>query len=264
MTTIEAPTAAEPVIIAQEGRILRITLNQPKRKNALTLAMYTAMANALVEAEGDSTVRVVLISGAGGSFTSGNDLMDFMKSPPTGEDSPVARFLTALASFTKPVVAAVAGPAIGVGTTMLLHCDFVLADGTAMFRLPFVNLALVPEAGSSLLLPGLVGHRVASELMLLGDAFDASAATSYGIVNRVVAADELDAEAMKIAGRLAAQPPAALRKTKALLKQPVAGAVREAMQREGAIFRERLASPEAMEAMQAFMAKRAPDFSRFS
>jgi len=208
-------------------------------------------------------VRVVLFTGEAGCFTSGNDLGDFLKSPPTGEDSPVGRFLTALASFPKPVVAAVSGPAIGIGTTMLLHCDLALADETARFRLPFVNLALVPEAASSLLLPAMVGHRVASELFLLGDAFDAETARRHGIINRVCASDTLESEALALAERLAAQPPEAIRHTKALLKHNGADAVAETMRREGAIFRKRLASPEAMEAMQAFMARREPDFSRF-
>lgn len=256
-------TATDFVLVSRQGRALKISLNNPKRKNALTLDMYTAMAEALMEAQDDPGVRVVVLTGEGGCFTSGNDLGDFMKSPPTGEDSPVARFLSELAAFPKPVVAAVSGPAIGIGTTMLLHCDLVLADDTAKFRLPFVNLALVPEAASSLLLPGIVGHRVASELFLLGDAFDAEAARQHGIINRVCTAEALESEALALAERLAAQPPAALRETKALLKHAGTEAVEETMRREGALFRKRLASPEAMEAMQAFMARREPDFSRF-
>jgi enoyl-CoA hydratase/carnithine racemase len=257
-------TQTETILLSREGGVQRIVFNNPRRKNALTVDMYATMADALIAADADPETRVVVFSGAEGCFTSGNDLMDFMKSPPTGESSPVARFLGALASFSKPIVAAVAGPAIGVGTTMLLHCDLVLADATARFRLPFVNLALVPEAASSLLLPELVGHRVASELLLLGDAFTAEDAQAYGIVNRVCAEGELETEALAVARRLAAQPPAAIRQTKALLKRRHGDAVAETMRREGAIFRQRLTSPEAMEAMQAFMAKRTPDFSKFS
>lgn len=256
-------TATDLILTSRHDRTLRISLNNPKRKNALTLDMYSAMADALHQAKDDPEIRVVLFSGEGGCFTSGNDLGDFMQSPPTGEDSPVGRFLTALSAFPKPVVASVSGPAIGIGTTMLLHCDLVLADDTAKFRLPFVNLALVPEAASSLLLPAIVGHRVASELFLLGDGFDAETASAYGIVNRVCDAGSLEHDALALAERLASQPPEAVRQTKGLLKHSQAEAVRETMQCEGALFRKRLASPEAMEAMQAFMTKRAPDFSRF-
>jgi enoyl-CoA hydratase/carnithine racemase len=262
MTT--TATETEKVLITHEGRTLRIAFNNPKRKNSLTLDMYTAMADALLSAQDDPEIRVVLITGEGGAFTSGNDLVDFMKSPPIGESSPVARFLAALAAFTKPIVAAVSGPAIGIGTTMLLHCDLVVADETARFHMPFVNLALVPEAGSSLLLSSLVGHRLASELFLLGEAIDAPTACQYGIINRVCSSETLEAEARDLADRLAAQPPEALRQTKALMKHHGAAAVQETMKREGEIFRSRLASPEAMEAMQAFLGKRKPDFARFS
>ncbi len=254
----------DKVLISQEGRTLRISMNNPRRKNALTLDMYTAMAEALTSAQENPEVRVVLITGQNGCFTSGNDLVDFMKSPPTGESSPVARYLAALAAFTKPLVAAVSGPAIGIGTTMLLHCDLVVADETAKFHMPFVNLALVPEAASSLLLPSLIGHRLASELFLLGEAIDAQTAHQYGIINRVCASETLESEARGLADRLAAQPPEALRQTKALMKRHGAAAVEETMKSEGEMFRRRLASPEAMEAMQAFMGKRQPDFSRFA
>lgn len=264
MTATVTATASEKVLVNRDGGVLRIAMNNPKKKNALTLDMYTVMADALISADADPSVRAVLITGSEGCFTSGNDLMDFMKSPPTGESSPVARFLTAISTLAKPVVAAVSGAAIGVGTTMLLHCDLVLADETARFRMPFVNLALVPEAASSFLLPALIGHRRASELLLLGETFDAARAREFGLINRVCSSANLESDALDLARRLAGQPPDALRTTKALLKRPHAEAVRETMLHEGGLFRRRLASPEAMEAMQAFMARRAPDFSRFS
>jgi enoyl-CoA hydratase/carnithine racemase len=203
-------------------------------------------------------VRAVLLHGEGGSFTSGNDLGDFMQSPPTGENSPVLRFLSALSAFEKPIVAAVEGHAIGIGTTLLLHCDLVYAAPSARFQVPFVNLALVPEAASSLLLPRLAGHARAAELLFFGEPFDAATAHDLGIVSAV--ADDVLAHARARVSALVAKPAQALRLTKRLMKQPLADAVRAQMRAEGAVFIERLASAEVREAITAFFEKRPPNF----
>ena len=243
--------------------ILEITIDRATKKNALTLAMYDALAAALARATADLAIRVVLVRGGvgeGANFTSGNDLNDFMRAPPTGDESPVARFLEALRTFDKPLVAAVAGHAIGIGTTMLFHCDLVYAAEDARFQLPFVNLALVPEAASSFLLPRLVGHARAAELLFFGEPFDAKAAREFGIVNAVVPRDALLPEARKRAQLLATKPPVALRETKRLMKQPLADETKARMRAEGAVFVQRLASPELAEAITAFFEKRPPKF----
>ena len=255
-------TLAE-ITTTQADGILEIAIERPKKKNALTLAMYDALTAALAHASSDASVRVALIRGSDGEapvFTSGNDLNDFMRAPPTGEDSPVLRFLEALRTFEKPLVAAVAGHAIGIGTTMLLHCDLVYAAEGARFQLPFVNLALVPEAASSFLLPRMVGHARAAELLFFGEPFDAAAAERFGIVNAVFAGGALLVEARRRAAILAAKAPLALRQTKRLMKQPLAEETRAHMRAEGAVFVERLASPELAEAIGAFFEKRPPKF----
>ena len=242
-------------------RVLHLVLDRPEKKNALTRAMYAALAGALEDAATDASVRVVVISGRDGVFTGGNDLGDFMMDPPTGPDSPVFRFLRAAVGFPKPLVAAVEGPAIGIGTTILLHCDLAYAAPSTLFKMPFVDLGLVPEAASSLLLPRLGGQVKASELLLFGEAFDAATARDVGLVNAVV--EDPVGHALERAAVLAAKPPAAVRLTKALLRRETADAVGEAMAHEGELFVERLGSPEAEEAFTAFFEKRAPDFSRF-
>jgi|SRR5580765_4474045 enoyl-CoA hydratase/carnithine racemase len=253
------------IVIEVADGILRIQIDRPDKKNALTAAMYAEMATALERAANDAAVRVVLIHGHAQVFTSGNDLADFRNPPPTpaGEERPVFRFLRGIASAPKPIVAAVTGPAVGVGTTMLLHCDLVYAGEGARFQLPFVNLGLVPEAASSLLLPAALGYQRAAELLLLGEPFSAARARDYGIVTEVVA----DAQALDIAlaaaRKLAAKPPAAIRLTKQLMKQGNAAAVAKQMDEEGELFGRQLQSPEAAEAFAAFAEKRAPDFSRF-
>ncbi|HLT48503.1 MAG TPA: enoyl-CoA hydratase [Rubricoccaceae bacterium] len=248
---------------AIEGGILRLTLARPEKKNALTRAMYEALTAALDAARDDRAVRVVVLAGSGGSFTAGNDLTDFLNDPPTGEDSPVFRFLRAVSTFPKPLLAAVEGPAVGVGTTVLLHCDLVYAAPTARFRLPFVALGLVPEAASSLLLPRTVGPKRAAELLFFGEPFSADEAFQFGLVNAVVAEGELEARVLARARDLAAKPPAAVRLTKALLRAPQAEAVAATLREEAAHFVDRLGSSEAQEALTAFLEKRAPDFSRF-
>jgi enoyl-CoA hydratase/carnithine racemase len=241
---------------------VRIQINRPDKKNALTLAMYDAMTEALLAAEADPAVRAILFAGADTCFTAGNDLGDFLNNPPSGEDSPVFRFLKTLLAAQKPVLAAVHGVAVGIGTTMLLHCDLVWAGPSARFQVPFVNLGLTPEAASSLILPQLMGHRRAAELLLLGETFDAETALAAGLVNGLRADSELDAYVLHKAQMLASKPPTAVRLTKMLMKRWPAEAVRRAMSAEGEIFISRLHSPEAREAMTAFFERRQPDFSR--
>ena len=243
--------------------IFTMRFNRPEKKNALSLAMYTALVEGLGKADGDDGVRVVLLTGVDGCFTSGNDLADFVVAPPTGAESPVMQFLRALSQFRKPIVAAVTGTAVGVGVTMLLHCDLVYAGAGAVFQLPFVNLGLCPEAGSTLLFPRLMGHQRAAELLLLGEPFTAEKAREVGIVNGVCPDAEVVATAREHAKRLAAQPAAAVRLTKELLKRDQGVVVQKTIVEEGLHFMARLKSPEAMEALRAFMERRKPDFSRF-
>lgn len=244
--------------------ILRIGIQRPEKLNALTLAMYDAMTAALEAAEQNDHIRVILLHGTENCFTSGNDLRDFARNPPAGEDSPVFRFLRAISQAKKPLLAMVSGPAVGIGTTLLLHCDLVYADDTARFQLPFVNLGLCPEAASSYLLPKLVGHLQASELLLLGDMIDVARAVQLGLVNRSFAPSDLFAEVMVIAAQLAAQPPASVRLTKALLKERQVHQVAEVMSKEGELFLRQLAKPEAQEAINAFIEGRKADFLQFS
>ncbi|HEV2146894.1 MAG TPA: enoyl-CoA hydratase [Longimicrobiaceae bacterium] len=254
---------SEHVLVETRGPVLHLRLNRPEKKNALTVEMYAAMADALAAAEDDPAVRAVLLSAEGDAFTGGNDLADFLQRPPTDDSSPVLRFLHALIGASKPLVAAVNGLAVGIGTTLLLHCDLVYAGRSARFHLPFVSLGLVPEAGSSLLVPQRVGQARAAELLLLGEPFDAERALEMGIVSAVFPDADLAEKAEERALRLAAQPPAAVRATRALLRRADRAALQDQMREESALFLERLRSPEAREAMQAFLERRQPDFSRF-
>lgn len=242
--------------------VCRIVMNRPDKKNALTIAMYSALTEAVEKAEKDTAVRVILITGAGGCFTSGNDLRDFLDNPPEHESSPVFRFMAAVARAEKPLVAAVSGLAVGIGTTMLLHCDLVYAGVGARFLLPFVNLGLCPEAGSSLLLPLLAGHRRASEILLYGDPFSAEKAREIGLVNAVLADAEVDSYARKQAQKLAAKPQASVRLTKAMLKKTNARLIEGTIYEEARLLIERLKTPEAVEAFTAFFERRPPDFSK--
>ena len=245
-------------------RVLRIQINRPEKKNAITVEMYADLASALERAATDASVRAVLLHGHPQVFTSGNDLADFMDtSTAFDEDRPVFAFLRAISTAAKPIVAAVTGPAIGIGTTMLLHCDFVYAGENARFQLPFVNLALVPEAASTLLLPAAIGYLRAAELLLMGDAFSADTARDYGIVTDVVADAEAFPIAYTAAQKLAAKPPAALRLAKMLMKQALARPTATQMSEEARHFALQRSSPEAAEAFKAFFDKRAPDFSKF-
>ena len=216
--------------------IMSIRFNRPEKKNALSQAMYAAAADALMAAVEDNTVRALLIAGTDDCFTAGNDLQDFLNNPPQGESSPVARFLNALVRTQKPLVAAVEGVAVGIGTTMLLHCDLVYAGENAKLQLPFVNLALVPEAGSSRLLPEMLGHRRAAELLMLGEMFDARRAVELGIVDATCQDGNAYAHAYERAQALAAKPPEALRLTKELMKRGQREMVRDQMQVESALF----------------------------
>lgn len=251
------------VLIEQHGTILRVALNRAEKKNALTHAMYTAMNEAIARVEDDPGLRVLFLTGTPDCFTSGNDMKDFMNNPPTGPESPVSRFLGAILTAKKPIVAAVNGPAVGVGTTMLLHFDLVYAGASARFQMPFVSLGLCPEGGSSLLLPHLVGHRKAAELLMLAETFGAHEACEYGLVNAVFNDADYQQEAWALAERLAAQPPASVRIAKAQMRAAFPQ-LTEVMAKEGLEFMSRLRSPEAMEAVGAFLQKRKPDFSRFA
>ncbi|MBZ2189173.1 enoyl-CoA hydratase [Alcanivorax sp. JB21] len=259
------PAAAhEHVTVSQADGILEIRIQRPERKNALTHGMYDAITRALVTADTDPAVRVALITGTDDCFTAGNDMVEFLKDPPKGDDSPVMRFLAQLLAQEKPLVAAVNGPAVGVGTTLLLHCDLVYCARSAKLQMPFVSLGLCPEAGASMLLPMIMGHPRAAELLMLSETFSGEEAVALGIANAVYEDGEYLAEARRQAARLAAQPPASVRLTKAFLRGPTRDAVAAHMKLEGDTFLERLSSPEAREAMTAFMEKRKPDFSRFS
>ena len=251
------------VLVTQAGSVLEILFNRPEKKNALTGAMYAAVVDAFHQADTDPAIRVVLLSGAGDTFTSGNDIKDFQSRAATNEASHASPFLDALSSLATPLVAAVNGAAIGVGTTMLAHADLVIAARSARFVMPFTSLGLVPEAASSLLFPRLVGHQRASALLLLGEPMDAETAREWGFVNQVVADEDLMITARAIAARLAALPPAAVRQTKDLIKNG-RGDVPGRIAQELVLFRDRLRSPEATEAFQAFVEKRKPDFSKFT
>jgi enoyl-CoA hydratase/carnithine racemase len=244
--------------------VATIEIARPEKKNALTMAMYTAMADALRAAQADGAVRSILITGQPGVFTSGNDLEDFMQRPPQGMDSPVFQFMLALLECEKPVIAAVTGAAIGIGTTMLLHCDFAYVSDEARLAMPFVGLGLVPEYGSSLLVSQLMGHAKAAEKLLLGDPFTGAEAVECGIANAVLPTGEVVNHARRVAERFNALPPGAVRDTKRLMRAPQREQVRQVIASEAAIFSERLRSPEAQEAFQAFFQKRKPDFSSFT
>ena len=247
--------------------VATIEIARPEKKNALTIAMYQAMADAINAAKADPAVRALLITGQPGIFTSGNDLEDFMQRPPgsgSGNDeSPVFRFMRALIDCDKPVVAAVTGAAIGIGTTMLLHCDLVYVSDEARLAMPFVGLGLVPEFGSSLLLPQRIGQARAAEKLLLGDPFTGAEAVELGLANAVLPAGEVANHARRVAERFNALPPGAVRETKRLLRAPQLEATFMTIRTEGELFASRLRSPEAMEAFQAFFQKRRPDFSKF-
>ena len=250
------------ILIHHEAGVCTLTFHRVDKKNAFTQAMYSQLAQALTDAAADAATRVVLLQGDATVFSAGNDIGDFLNHPPRNEEAPVFRFLRALASFPKTLVAAVCGPAVGIGTTMLLHCDLVYAGDNAAFALPFVNLGLCPEAGSSLLLAQTMGYHRAAEALLLGEPFLAEAALEVGLVNRVVPPAECNALAQAQARKLAAKPLSALIETKRLMKAGQSAAVRARMDEEGASFARLMAGPAAREAFGAFMEKRRPDYSQ--
>ncbi|WP_433694747.1 enoyl-CoA hydratase [Paraburkholderia phenoliruptrix] len=251
------------ILVERANGVLTLAFNRPDKKNAITAAMYQTMADTLVEAQRDASVRAMLIRGSASIFSAGNDLEDFMKAPPMGENAPVFQFLRALSSADKPLVAAVAGPAVGIGTTLLLHCDLVYAADSASFSLPFAQLGLCPEAASSLLLPRVAGYQAAAEKLLLGEAFDAAEAQHMGFVNRVLPASEVDAFAASQAAKLAALPASSLRVTKSLMKRASHQELQTQMSEEAVHFGKMLIAPEAREAFKAFFEKRKPDFRQF-
>jgi enoyl-CoA hydratase/carnithine racemase len=249
------------ILVSRSDGVVEVCLDRAAKKNALTGAMYGAMTEALTAADADPAARVVLLTANGETFCAGNDIADFLEPRPDILQSPGQRFIAALVQFSKPLVAAVHGAAVGIGTTMLLHCDLVYASTSARLRTPFVSLGLVPEAASSLLLPARVGHAVASEMLLLGAWIDAARAERLGLVNAVLpSAPELLAFARERAGELAKSPPGALQMTKTLLRDRAAMTVRA--REEAHCFAERLTSPEAREAFNAFLERRAPDFAK--
>ncbi len=255
---------SESVRLSLTEGVFHIEMARPEKKNALTATMYQVMADALASADADPAVRVILISSAGGNFTAGNDLADFLATPPMDESAPVYRFIEGFSRLEKPFVAAVEGVAIGVGTTMLLHCDLVYAGSGARFALPFANLGLTPEASSSLLLPLCAGHVRAAEMLMLGEAFSAQQAFDVGIVNAVLPDAQVFDHALERCRKLTTQPAASLRLTKQLMKRAQSALISETMRVEAEVFRQRLVSPEAKEAFAAFFEKRKPDFSSFN
>ncbi|MCD2517098.1 enoyl-CoA hydratase [Massilia sp. G4R7] len=254
------------MLITKAAGLLTIEFNRLERKNAITAAMYQSMADALLDAEQDTSVRAILIAGKPEIFTAGNDLDDFMKNSAPGvavENRPVYQFMRALHGSTKPVIAAVAGAAIGIGTTMLMHCDLVYAADNAKFSMPFTQLGLCPEFGSSLLLTQSAGYPRAAEKLLLGEAFGAQEAFDMGLLTKVLPAAELRAFAEQQAAKLVALPAASIRTTKALMKRPRVKDIESAIAAENERFAAMLLAPEAKEAFTAFFEKRKPDFSKF-
>lgn len=250
------------ILTERAGSILRVTLNRPAKKNAMTSSMYVTFAEILNDAAKNEEIRVVLWNGAGDSFSAGNDIEDFLQNPPGPGESPQARLASALLNLDKPLIAAVQGVAIGGGTTLLTHCDFVYAGANAKFQLPFINLGLVPEFGSSWSLPARSGHIRAAELILLGQPFDAKVAAEIGLVTRVVPDEKLLATATETTEKLAAKPPGALQACKRLMKHSQREQIAQAIKVENEEFASRVRSAEAKEAFTAFIEKRAPDFTK--
>lgn len=250
------------ILIDTTAQVMTITLNRVDKKNSFTAAMYSTLAQALSTAQTDDAVRVVVLQGHETVFSAGNDIADFLQTPPSRQDAPVFQFLRTLSTFTKPLVAAVCGPAVGIGTTMLFHCDLVYAGDNAAFSMPFVNLGVCPEAASSLLAPQRMGYGRAAEALLLGEPFLAEAALEMGLISRIVPPTEVNALAQRQAQKLAQKPITSLLATKRLMKQGQAAQVAERMAEEGVLFGQMLGQPAAHEAFTAFMEKRRPDFTK--
>ncbi|MBT1261622.1 enoyl-CoA hydratase/isomerase family protein [Pseudomonas sp. VS40] len=241
----------------REGGLLTLQLNRPEKKNALTRAMYTQLAEALEQADADADLRCVLIQGSSDCFTAGNDIGDFLEQPPSDLDSPPFYFMKSLLNCRKPVIAAVAGAAVGIGTTLLLHCDLVYISRDARLRMPFVNLGLCPEFGSSLILPRLLGHAKAAELLLLGEGFTGEQAAAWGIATEALGSGEAAlAKAREMAERFESLAPGAVQVTKQLMKSVDREQLRQVIEEEGALFTQRLRSPEAIAALSGFITRR--------
>ncbi|RLU13925.1 enoyl-CoA hydratase, partial [Pseudomonas prosekii] len=240
----------DAIHVEREGGLLTLRLNRPDKKNALTRAMYAQLAEALSEADQSPEINAVLITGSAECFTAGNDIADFIEQPPSNLDSPVFHFMLSLLDCRKPVIAAVAGAAVGIGTTLLLHCDLVYVSRDARLRMPFVNLGLCPEFGSSLILPRLLGHAKAAELLLLGEGFSGEQAAVWGVATEALGSGEAAlAKAREMALRFEALPAEAVRISKQLMKAPDRELLRKVIEEEGALFTERLRSPEALAAL---------------
>lgn len=256
---------SNPNILTElQDRVFTLRINRPEKKNALNQAMYSAMADAVEKADADNEVRVILITGTDDCFCSGNDMADFLNLPPTSPDAPVLRFMLALSRVRKPVVAALNGPAVGIGTTILFHVDLAYAGETTRFHMPFVNIGICPEYASSLLLPRNIGHVQAAELVMLAEPFTAARALDFKLINAVLPNDQVLAHARAQALKLAEKPPQALRTTKMLLKKWDGERTGEAIMFEAEHFGAMLKGPEAREAVTAFIQKRKPDFSSFN
>jgi enoyl-CoA hydratase/carnithine racemase len=252
----------DDIVTEELGSILRVQLNRPTKRNAMTAAMYVALARIFNQAANDEDIQVVLWHGSGDSFCAGNDIEDFLKNPPGPGESPQAGLMNALINFDKPLVAAVHGAAIGGGTTMLTHCDFIYAGESTKFQMPFVNLAVVPEFGSSCSMPARIGHVRAAELILLGDPFDARRAAELGLVTQVLSDKNVLTKATETARKLAAKPTEALQASKRLMKQTFREQIKAAMKAENEAFSAQVRSEDAKEALTAFLEKRKPDFTR--
>jgi enoyl-CoA hydratase/carnithine racemase len=247
----------DAILQHREGGLLTLQLNRPDKKNALTRAMYTSLAEALEQADASPDISAVLIQGNGECFTAGNDIGDFLEQPPADLDSPPFHFMKSLLNCRKPVIAAVAGAAVGIGTTLLLHCDLVYISRDARLRMPFVNLGLCPEFGSSLILPRLLGHAKAAELLLLGEGFTGEQAAAWGIATEALGSgDAALAKAREVAGRFETLAPGAVQVTKQLMKSVDREQLRQVIEEEGALFTQRLKSPEAVAALSAFVTRR--------
>jgi len=247
----------DAILLQREGGLLTLQLNRPDKKNALTRAMYTQLAEALEQADADSGIRAVLIQGSNECFTAGNDIADFLEQPPSDLDSPPFHFMQSLLNCRKPVIAAVAGVAVGIGTTLLLHCDLVYISRDARLRMPFVNLGLCPEFGSSLILPRLLGHAKAAELLLLGEGFTGEQAAAWGIATEAMGSGEAAlAKAREVAQRFESLAPGAVQVSKQLMKSVDREQLRQVIEDEGALFVQRLKSPEAIAALSGFITRR--------
>jgi enoyl-CoA hydratase/carnithine racemase len=260
----DAPASNAEIRAEVRDRILILTIDRPDKKNALKQSMYRTLGEQMQRADEDRAIRAVVVTGAGDVFTAGNDIVDFLSAGGTFEESSAAFFMRSMFNLRKPALAAVNGLAIGIGTTLLLHCDLAYAGESAVFQMPFVNIGIAPEFCSTFLLPAYLGHRRASELLLLGERFDAAKALELGLVNGVVPDAKLLSHTLAIAAKLAAQPPASLRRAKQLMREALKDLSQQAFDREVAALTECVRAPEATEAMTAFMQKRKADFSKFS